>query len=342
MRSFKRCSISSLFCVTFASLFLGSASQADEKTDPPEASSRMESITVEREQRINRLSDEDYTETPEPTSPEQAEVVLDQEWSTDKLRDVLSGKTDPPEGWPKNQMPVTTTRTVHQRDAEGNSFARPGLESSMIDSEVDLTPAQRHAICVRQFDTQIRSLKSQLNQGTQQDQKAKLLTQLKNALSARFRIDTVFQDVRVKEIERRAQKLRKELDARGVAEESWVQAMLTLAEMKSDGIDTMPDGFPQPTQNEFGRHRQGGFSQPNVNRQTQNMFQSMTPSIESQRYNDRSISQFDHFDDMRNQPPADRADHRADFGPNPRSQSLNSDRSLNPPRQPSVDARLPR
>ena len=237
---------------------------------PPKAPNRMESITIASEQRVNPASDEeDARESPALATTQPSPLSSDQEWSNEKLRDVLSGKAGPPEGWPRNPGPITTTRTVLERDAQGNTFARPVMETMNVDSLGDLTPAQRHAICVRQFNAQISSLKSRLSQETPKDQEEQLLAQLKNTYSARFRIDTVFQDLRVKEIERRAQKLRNELDARDEAEESWVKAMLTLAEMKADGIDTTADYFQQPTlheNNRLGRNQYGQFHPSNVPR----------------------------------------------------------------------------
>ena len=334
MRCFERCSISAFTRVTFASLLICSASHADEESVPPKAPNRMESITIASEQRVDRASDEEDAETPELTTTQPSPLSSDQEWSNEKLRDVLSGKAGPPEGWPRNPGPITTTGTVLERDAQGNTFARPVMETMNVDSLGDLTPAQRHAICVRQFNAQISSLKSQLSQETPKVQEEQLLAQLKSAYSARFRIDTVFQDIRVREIERRARKLRNELDARDEAEESWVKAMLTLAEMKADGIDTTAGDFPQPAPYDDSRLRRNAYNQPSFGNANQSnfMLQNTTrpstrfsTSSQNQRVDDRSVYTNSGRGD---QTSANRVDPRRELD----SQYRNGDQSSSLPR----------
>ncbi len=161
-------------------------------------------------------------------------------WTTSKLEMLLAGRADPPKGWPKEQVAIRTRREVTITSSDGETITRPAVETLSIDPQrTPLSTVHRHAICVVQFDGLIGQLRKELDGSSNADEEQAILNRLANAYSARFKIDTVYQDMKVREIEERAQKLRNELTERDEAEKDWVKAMMTLAEMRADGIDPM-------------------------------------------------------------------------------------------------------
>ncbi len=85
----------------------------------------------------------------------------------------------------------------------------------------------------------IREKQTALFQVEDAKAKDKLLHELRALYTKRFEIDTAYQDFKMREIERRAKKLRAEVNAREKAADNWVEAMVTLAKMRADGIETM-------------------------------------------------------------------------------------------------------
>ncbi|QDT13896.1 hypothetical protein [Planctomycetes bacterium K23_9] len=217
------------------------AQDATSETSPlkvPEKIEPAESGDASKPKREAGTVDDPLAGTPEDQSPEKSSIS--EEWTVGRLSDLLNGKADPPKGWPKDRFELRSRREVTVRHSDGKTGTRPVVESQLIDpKEKQLSSVHRHAICVMQFDAVIRDLRKDLDQANGAAAETEILDELAKAYSARFKIDTVYQDIKVKEIEQRAQKLRDELTARDEAEKAWVKAMMTLAELRADGIETM-------------------------------------------------------------------------------------------------------
>lgn len=143
--------------------------------------------------------------------------------------------------------------------SEASSFRSPaGMGVPPISSgfsaangtTVKRSPEQSLAIMVAEVEKQIARHNRELNESTDDAQQEVLLKKLSESYQLRFELDTAFQDYKVAEIERRAKKLRADVDAREKATQQWVDAMVTLAKMKANGIETMnstPSSFdPTP------------------------------------------------------------------------------------------------
>lgn len=113
----------------------------------------------------------------------------------------------------------------------------------------NLSPEQCLGVVVHQCEKSIRELRQKLeskNSPDDEDAKEGHLKELKRMYALRFDLDTAYQDFKVSQVEARAKKLRAEVQAREQASEKWVDAMITLAKMKADGI-AVAEGYAGPT-----------------------------------------------------------------------------------------------
>lgn len=125
-----------------------------------------------------------------------------------------------------------------------------------IPSPATRSPEQCLGIAVAAIEKQIAAQNRELVESNDTESREALIKKLSDSYRTRFELDTAFQDFKVSEIERRAKKLRAEVEARQSATQQWVDAMVTLAKMKADGIETMnvPQTrrgatYPQPSGN---------------------------------------------------------------------------------------------
>ena len=104
----------------------------------------------------------------------------------------------------------------------------------------DLSPEQRLGVIVTLQNQLIERAHRQLLEAKGDSARNELLEELGAIYADRFDIDTKYQDYKVRRIEARAAKLRADVTARERAAKEWVDAMVTLAKMRANGIETMP------------------------------------------------------------------------------------------------------
>ncbi|MCG8653261.1 MAG: hypothetical protein MI861_25705 [Pirellulales bacterium] len=124
--------------------------------------------------------------------------------------------------------PAATTSQVYYERQTVNPMAR------------DLSPEQRLGVFTALIETQLRKVQQGMTNGMDTGAMKKSLQELRDLYSRRFGLETDYQDYKVRKIERRAQKLRGEVDARKSATKDWVDAMVTLDKMRASGIGVLP------------------------------------------------------------------------------------------------------
>ena len=115
-----------------------------------------------------------------------------------------------------------------------------------VTNEYTVLPAeQKHALLIALRNKLLREQTEKIMTEDDAEGRKALLSELKDIYRSRFQIDTAYQDYRVRKIEARTKKLRDEITAREDAREEWVDAMVTLAKMRANGIDTIdPNVLP--------------------------------------------------------------------------------------------------
>lgn len=108
----------------------------------------------------------------------------------------------------------------------------------------DLSPEQRLGVIIALQEKSLAETHKALIEVEDDDERGRLLSKLRDLYTERFEIDTEYQDYKVRKIERRAAKLRADVDAREKALSEWVDAMVTLAKVRASGIETMPATVP--------------------------------------------------------------------------------------------------
>ncbi len=106
-------------------------------------------------------------------------------------------------------------------------------------SSEDLTDEQRLGIFVAVLEQQIQKNLVELKTTRDDGEKKKIMDSLKQQFTDRYEFDTAYHDYKASQVESEAAELRKEVEARKKAGDSWVNAMLTLVKAKTDGIETM-------------------------------------------------------------------------------------------------------
>ena len=110
----------------------------------------------------------------------------------------------------------------------------------------NLNAEQKLGIMVSLADTGLQETLNDLFQQDDPKQQERTLKSLEHQYTARFEVESAYQDFKVQEIERRVKKLRAEVTQRDEARPDWVSAMVTLAKVKASGIELMPDTMPVP------------------------------------------------------------------------------------------------
>ena len=151
--------------------------------------------------------------------------------SRQQLIEILKGKL--PEDWPKEEININ----LQVRESHGRTFFR---QTTLNPQSENLTMDQRREIFLSLNLAKIRDNQQRLSGAGNETEKKKILASLKSEYAARFEIDTAFQELKLEEIERRASKLRAEVNKRSDSQDEWVNAMVTLDKMRANGFDTTP------------------------------------------------------------------------------------------------------
>ena len=145
------------------------------------------------------------------------------------------------------------------------------------------TPEQCLAMAKGEVGRRITAVRRSLQNNDDQPGSEQTWDELKFLMRLLFDLDTAFQDFKVTEIEERAKKLRAEVDRRSEAAQQWVNAMITLEEMKANGIavDEIPTLNPpvptaamypgQPTEIQSGTGFRFPGSPPATGQPTRNL-----------------------------------------------------------------------
>lgn len=143
-----------------------------------------------------------------------------------------------------------TIQCRHYRQLPNGKKSAYMVQQLVDSTDKSLTPEQCLGIASGALEARIREAKGSLMNlaGSENNENREaLLKKLKQLYTLRFNLDTAYQDLKVTEIETRAAKLRAEVAAREKASSEWVDAMVTLAKMKSNGIETgIADVSPFP------------------------------------------------------------------------------------------------
>ena len=103
----------------------------------------------------------------------------------------------------------------------------------------DLTDEQRLGLFVAVLEQQIQKNLVELKTTDDEAEKKKIMNSLKQQFTDRYEFDTAYHDYKASQVESEAADLRKEVDARKKAGDSWVTAMMTVVKAQTDGIETM-------------------------------------------------------------------------------------------------------
>ena len=121
----------------------------------------------------------------------------------------------------------------------GETVKQTFYERQTVDPRAKkLSPEQRLGIFVAVTEKQIQENLAALEDADESGRK-EIMGALKDLFKTRYSFDTAYQDFKASQIESKADKLRAEVDARKSAADSWVDAMVTLAKAKAEGIETM-------------------------------------------------------------------------------------------------------
>ena len=145
-----------------------------------------------------------------------------------------------PEDFSEDRIRIAVRKTGVATNRDGETKQVSMVEHQTVNPlDEKLTPEQRLGVLVSVHERLIREKQESLL-AVEDDGRPKIVKELRELYAMRFELDTAYQDFRVREIERRANKLREEVDSRETAAKQWVDAMVTLAEMRASGIATMP------------------------------------------------------------------------------------------------------
>lgn len=190
--------------------------QADSKTGES-----LELVEFPKLLQVTEIADENIAEGEIPA------------WSFEELQKVFAGDLSliVPKPLPE-PLPIMMRRGA--RIVDGTP--RPIFETRYWKwDDVEVTPELAHAVAVAMVEKTIADMKKH-RAGTDAAEET-LIRTLRFLYRLRFDLDTAFQDFKVTEIEKRATKLRSEVDRRAAATEKWVDAMMTFEQMEADGIE---------------------------------------------------------------------------------------------------------
>ena len=133
---------------------------------------------------------------------------------------------------------VRNEREVVNED--GEKEMRTFFERQSVDPRADnLTPEQRLALMISITEKQIQQNLAALSMIKDENSKEDILGLLKEQFQSRYAFDTAYQDFKTKAAEAKAAAQRADVDERKEAEQGWVDAMVTLAKTRAEGIETM-------------------------------------------------------------------------------------------------------
>ncbi|MCC9602847.1 hypothetical protein LOC67_20035 [Stieleria sp. JC731] len=219
----------------------------------------------------NELRPSDESTVPKPSLPESSDSVmeladfLDREtlpkgtdgeqlkcWPMDTIKDVLRGKI-------KLALPTPTVSAAFGQFPQNPYAALPASNATKNRLTIGNSADQIRMQLAPQIESRIQQMQKALVDASEDKEKSVssvgAIAELKFLYQLRFDLDTAFQDLKVTEIEARAKKLREEVERREASVDKWVDAKITLDQMKADGIDvnqrfSYPSAIsiPQPAQ----------------------------------------------------------------------------------------------
>ncbi|OYP32204.1 hypothetical protein [Rhodopirellula sp. MGV] len=167
--------------------------------------------------------------------PVDADGNREKSWPIETLQKFLRGKLQI--GSSSQNVPNVGIVTYSQYSQSGStSVATRPVRASGLNTLAYASVDQMRAAMSREVANEIRKWQKQVKQ-TKEDDQAKAIDRLAFLFRLRFDLDTAYQDLKVSEIEQRAKKLRDDVERREAAVDKWVEAKVTLEQMRADGIE---------------------------------------------------------------------------------------------------------
>ena len=173
-----------------------------------------------------------------PPSPEEFDADTASGWPFEEFRKVFDGDLNVlVSGLPETEF-VPIRESVVKRNPNGTT-SKAFLTRMVRQGD---TPEGNYKLATQFVSDELNRQRDQFLKSDKEENKSELAQRVKYLYALRYDLDTAYQDYKVSEIEERARNLREEVTRRQGAGKKWVAAMMTLDEMKADGIDVKGTG----------------------------------------------------------------------------------------------------
>lgn len=173
-----------------------------------------------------------------PPSPEEADPNTASGWPFEEFRKVFEGNLK----LLVSKLPKTGLMPVYESKLKPNPDGTTSRAFLTRMARRSNTPEGNYELATRFVSDALNRQRDQFLKSDEEENKSELAQRVKYLYALRYDLDTAYQDYKVSEIEERARKLREEVTRRQGAGKKWVAAMMTLDEMKADGIDVKGTG----------------------------------------------------------------------------------------------------